>query len=139
MSIKCVSLGTAKALKEAGFPQTTHFCWFTQCSKTHQGFKNIEPQFITMLQPVFEGLNMANAPCAPTSDEILEELPKKIVNKDGMAQWLKINPIGNDWMVVYDPVDEGVTDNFIWCGETRSLLCEALASMWISLKKENLL
>lgn len=124
--INTVSLETAQLLKEAGFKQETYFHW--DKSQAHP------PTFL--LETGYKGISDY---AAPTTDELLEELPTQIVNKDGMAQWLKITPIGGDWMVVYDPVDEGITKNFIWCGQTKRLLCEALATMYIWLKKQGLL
>ncbi len=137
--IKTTSLKTAKLLKEAGFTTNdghTEMYWVNTCTK---GWCLCPVNEEILATDGWLAEEPHNCFSAPTTDELLEELPKQIVNKDGMAQWLKIKPIGNDWMVVYDPVDEGCTDNFIWCGETKTLLCEALAKMWLWLKKEGLL
>lgn len=93
----CVDLEIAKELKDNGFPQNSYFWWNkTRCSIT-----------------------------APTSDEILKELPKEIKTK---RDCYRID-------IGYDIVKK------VWyCGICEFFedkkLSNALAKMWLYLKKE---
>lgn len=125
--IKTVTLQTAKKLKEAGFPQKGDYWWSNvlqdkfdlsseqtwQCGHGkyfHVDFEN-------------EEVNIA----APTAEEVLELLPRKIAQRE----WIRILRGSHDrlWHITY--------------GHHRKVrdesLAEASAKMWLYLKKNNLL
>lgn len=128
----CVNLKLAKELKENGFPQKSHFLWnmsnygYYFCNK--QGYIDYSPQ---------EDLY------APTSDELLKELPNTISNKDNPSCKYYLRIIKNEifevsygyedydgWIIPYDYNIENREDK---------KLSNALAKLWIYLKKEGYL
>lgn len=139
--IKTVSLETAKALKEAGFRQEMHFYW--RCptefaiKKIPQAYANYEPELIAekwspnphgAIQPI----------AAPTTDELLEELPeivKFFIDCPGAS--LSIQFTSDRTYFCY--YAKHLNHIAICHSELNESLPEALAQMWLWLKKENLL
>ncbi len=129
MSIKTVSLETAKALKEAGFIfyKNTSFlwvdlkglwvCWYWKEFDIHCHMELKDNS----------NYKIPEAYCAPTTDELLEELPFSV---DGDKLRLIRGANTRVWHVWYgDPK----------AAFMHSSLPEALAQMWLWLHKENLL
>ncbi len=136
--IQTVSLETAKALEDAGFNHETYFMYGTwngemvlESKKTfyrHKGPDNTDQHCIS----------------APTTDEILEDLPAYIEIKKNMVTYLRIELIAHDrsFRVQYQrKFDEGskTSDRIPVNPICERLLSEALAQMWLWLKKEGLL
>lgn len=126
--IKTVSLETALALAEAGFLEDgIHFFWGRRKNPfgghyKHDLFSSTEPGLIECV-------------AAPTSDEILEELPYRIAALKPQQYILElvIHKHSGDFTVGYR--GEPFTRNK-WI--TSESLPEALASMWLWLHKEKL-
>jgi hypothetical protein len=113
MSVKTVSLETAKLLKEAGFKKDCHFGFIDdeyECNPS------------PMEWPIY----------APTSDELLEELPYNI-NLKGWNKYFSISKTDVQYYVSYMG---GGSDNLC---ESNKSLPEALAQMWLYLRKEGLI
>lgn len=124
--IRTVNLETAKKLKDAGFKQDTQYYW------------KINPfndeWYITSLRMD----KRFAAFSAPTTDELLEELPacvvKEIASKHDVNCWLQIDKIGDsEYYVGYVHSQNVLYDLF------NESLPEALSQMWLFLKKEGLL
>lgn len=126
----CVDLEIAKELEENGFPQETNFYHriqkdgigeFTDFSDTH-----LKSDFMTII----------NVYSAPTTDEILKELPKKLygchleIDRTDVAYYIWYAPIGTN-------IDQRPKD-FV-AGSMGKKLANALAQKWLYLKKERLL
>ena len=110
--IKTVSLETAKLLMDAGFPQNT-------CQMRNMLLLQSDIQYYQ---------------CAlPTTDELLEELPYRIVGEHYILE-LVIFKNSGDYTIGY----KGKPDTSNAWVENESLP-EALANMWLRLKKEGLL
>lgn len=116
MTPKTVSLKTAQELKAAGFPQNT----------THYSFRPDGEAFI--LQDPSKRREHYIA--APSSDEILEELPEEIKDND---DWLTIQKANGLYCVMY--TQYGQPKPYF---ENASLV-EALSAMWLYLKQQGLL
>ncbi len=119
--IKTVSLETAKALKDAGFRQDNMAYYYPGELSCFKG-----P--VSMEWGIESGLNSHFKYAAPTTDELLEELPEIV--KD---QRLNISKERNLYFVSYE-----YEDNLLQCFHRKSLP-EALAQMWLHLKKESLI
>lgn len=106
MKEHCVDLEIAKELKENGFPQTS-FCSYDLMENFWHG--------------CIEDFS------APTSDEILKELPKQIL--DWYSLKIHRNILG-EYCVYYK-------NRFGMLGDSRSeyKLADALAKLWLYLKK----
>lgn len=120
--MKTVNLQLSKQLKEAGYPQISAFDWVEIDDNEYllMGRKNI--------QKIDEGCISA-----PTADEILDRLPRKI-EKSKNAFWLQVETMANgkDWACQYR--------NYNMClvfFEEMSI-ANAAALMWLYLKKEGL-
>jgi hypothetical protein len=138
--IKTVSLETAKALKEAGFNKNTAFYW-----------KPVRGASRTLPLPIFrwELENYTNCDAedyaAPTTDELLEALPKvrslKTDNVEGDGGCLDYNlqikfRREGDYIYVGYVSGSGIRSG----GEQENKsLVEALAQMWLWLRKEGLI
>jgi len=123
----CVDLEIAKELKENEFPQNTFFIW----SKDREG------DLIT--KKIFGNPYSEECTNAPTSDEILKELPNNI--KDPNFHYfyhLKIekSPIHDEMYLI----SYGITNqDRAWMEQYHiddKKLSNALAKMWLYLKKE---
>lgn len=125
MSIKTVSIETAKLLKEAGFPQRTGMVW-----RKYQGWI-CEPIENDYAEKGWYSVEIEEK-AAPTTDELLEELPYDQItiahNRDGFY-------VGCYKTGKIDPCDSGE----FMIGFRNILLSEALARMFLHLKQQNLL
>lgn len=133
MAVKTVSLETAKALKDAGFRQDTYFYW-NHVMVNNRG--KLEWQLD------YRKIGDRNNIPAPTTDKLLEELPCQF--KYGGAWFdLQITKWPKEYKVQYvefyfndDNLLE-ISDSL--CEFKVESLPEALAQMWLWLKKEGLL
>lgn len=124
--IRVVNLETAKLLKEAGFPQANLSNYSNESAYGSRVDHFSHPDAITSV-------------AMPTADELLEELPAVVVThvieeEYDVCCWLQIDKNGEkEWMIRYEysqgRLHQVYTEN----------LCEALAQMWLHLKKEGLL
>ena len=111
----CVDLEIAKELEESGFPQETYF-WWNECFITKISTYEIHSQ-----KGYLEGKHLS----APTSDEILKELPitinkvKNLTIHKGNTEYYVNYQEYNKHPIIYDKI-----------------LSNALAKMWLYLKKE---
>lgn len=135
MAIKTTSLETSKALKEAGFRQDADYI-FRQHS-THKGYV-----FMSMEWVKTNDLDMEETDwhAAPTTDELLSELPKVIEKETnteaGKRPWhLEIHH-GLKWEVLYRWYYHEPMTHFV---EENESLPEALAQMYLFLRKEGLI
>lgn len=128
--IKTVSLETAKKLKEAGFRHGTYLCWTTWSEYASMGIgTDLGPYYRMQGYQDF----ILDWVSAPTTDELLEELPYRITRENYIAElWIHKN--SSDYVVCY--TGQPHTDNKYFENES---LPEALASMWIYLKQQDLL
>lgn len=117
----CVDLEIARELKENGFPQNNDYYWY----KNNDWFIS-RPNYDDAFEDKMRYYS------APTSDEILKELPNTI-------EW-----IGEYTIIDYDLVIEKTKNGYeVSYSESNSLHIEfsekssnALAKMWLYLKKE---
>lgn len=130
----CVDLKLAKELKENGFPQNTVYFYARWNSKVI-----ISEQWDLITQPFDSNTLQKPYYSAPTSDEILKELPREI--KDSSFQrfyHLKIeqSPIHDEMYFI----SYGITNQDRAWMETYHTsdkkLSNALAKTWLDLKKE---
>lgn len=134
--IKTVRLETAKALKEAGFKQDDSSFYFVNWGKV-QVWQCRHKEYIDKYwdEVVDKGYTTL---AAPTTDELLEELPQYLDSKNAGNLTLESVDFGKQWSLFYPIKDEFGEDS--WLHEEReSSLPEALAAMWLFLKKEGLL
>lgn len=118
--IHTVSLPTARKLRENGFRQDTELSHVLAWGKYQ----------IAKTEKQVEGYDIFFA--APTSDEILEELPATIIGKvDSIPgeHGLIIEKFNSQFDVSYGD----------FCQREHKELCEALADTWLFLKQQNLL
>lgn len=146
---KCVSLETAKKLKEAGFPQETERLWeqcYTKSRKQGEDWK-IEvddrwrivqnrrgwfsaPEIV--FQPLYKEVREIEdaAIAAPDAQEIGEQLPS-------------LNQTLDAGMVGFDKVEEGWETSFSTLGSRREFAnvneAEARAACWLWLKENKLI
>lgn len=126
--IQTVSLETARALNEAGFRQDTYFKWYESPSKGSGGKPRVGDENVTWDDYII---------CAaPSTDEILSEL---LIGSDewtGTYRHLAMWPHSiKTWQCAYVlPDGEGY---FAW--QEGKSLPEALAKMWLWLKKEGII
>lgn len=116
----CTSLELSKQLKEVGWKKETKFWWVNYSYSQEMGLNLIEDFQITDRPIKIGGINSKkfnNFP-APLTDEILEELPKCLIN------------YSKDYPFMITLQNQGVTE----MQEDRNLP-NALAKMWIYLKK----
>lgn len=121
--IHTVTLETAKLLKENGFPQITDLFW-TDIDGISQ---------VTEMRGIIH-----DDFAAPTSDEILEELPSFLTINTGAQFDLIIRKDLYVYTVSYQhpSTDIYVFDNKLFVNKSLS---DTLAQMWLWLKKEGLL
>lgn len=121
--MKTVSLELAKQLKEAGFPQETDF-FYTRYGGDKWG--------VNLNLGIAKEFGIA----APTADDLLDSLPANtditLSIKKGSKQYHV-----NYWWGTPNPLRKGsVTDYWQTHGDNPA---DALAEMWIYLKKHNLM
>lgn len=131
--MKTVSLETSKLLKEKGFRQDTQWYWIEE----HQ-FNQHKIYSIELLCQLSSSELIHKSFAAPTTDELLEELPCVIVKeqepKKDVNCWLQIDKTGDtEYLVRY------VHSQSELCSYNGESLPEALAQMWLWLKSEGLL
>jgi len=125
MAVKTVSLETAKLLKEAGFRQEGGWYWTQHKVDTKNCILNLGK---------FNPDGCFHNFYAPTTDELLEELPYRI-NYQSHWGYLSIDKTNTpEYIVGY----RGEGHKTLWAKEIGTLP-EALARMWLWLKKEGLL
>ena len=131
MSKYCVDLETAKELKKNGFPQKGEWGYFNIAPEGHE-------DHIILCNHGADSMVVA---FAPTSDEILEQLPLYIKNRYGVDQKYSMRIMlypdyyqvtygfetYDGWFVPYQNPMEEICD---------LQLVNALAKMWLYLKKE---
>lgn len=134
--IKTVGLETAKALKEIGFNKDTYFWHIVPC-QSH----GMIPWGVIEDKVRAEEWNPEYTYAAPTTDELLEELPYSII-RDGESYFLEVHKYDSYYRVFYRKYEQ------IHAGEyrfrnlaepTNNSLPEALAAMWLWLNKQDLL
>lgn len=140
--INTVSLGLAKRLKKAGFPQKTEFYWILGISNEPIYIKtnNRSLDFYRHEKggyPIF---------AAPTAEEIIRELPIQVVpfkrynSESHMYHSLEISRNLYSYTVDYRhefelPVGCFTTSYFKY-GMKRKVLANVCGDMWLYLKKE---
>lgn len=122
--IKTVSLETAKALKEAGLRQDDSSFYFVNWGKV-QAWQCRHKEYIDKFWDEVVDKGYATI-AAPTTDELLEELPKHM--RLGIT-------IGSKEYAVWDDSASQFTKG-VYVGNN---LAEAVAKMWLYLKKEGLI
>ncbi len=131
MAIKTVSLKTARLLKEAGFRQDSEYAWMWLEDETTD---DLEDKHILLHLYEIEHMALDRVfYSAPTTDEILAELPKKILTYN-----LRIG-CGESYNPFYVKF---VDDEDVYIGHPmieNESLPEVLAAMYLWLKKEGLL
>jgi hypothetical protein len=125
MQSHTTSLEVSKELKEAGWKKETKCSW-TDAYRVDGNFDLVNISFLKC-----SGKNVYPA---LLSDEILEELPQGVYKES--SYYLVIHPTLTGWTVEYRY--RIFTDEVLCCLEDKSLP-DALAKMWLYLKKENLL
>ena len=130
MDIKhCVSLELAKELKEAGWKKETEF---------YHDWKN--DRIISKIKDIDIGW-YKDCYSAPLATEILEELPK-FIDEDEEYNLHIEKVVNNDFIIRYEDGNamtysgRNGEEDYYSCGKSLS---DALAKMWLYLKKENLL
>ncbi len=130
----CVDLEIAKELEKNRFPQESNFYY-----SRNNGQEDIKGNPIYDFSSIDGGkgrfdriidprLRYEYYP-APTSDEILKELPHEI-----NEFWLRIEPVKDKYIVGY--WEEGHEDERRFDYFEEKKLSNALAKMWLYLKKE---
>jgi hypothetical protein len=117
------SFELSKELKENGFKQDS-ICFFCDITHSHE-----KPKMSLCIKTPF--VSERDKISAPTAEELLEELPEKIIYSETFKQYwyLKIN-IHNQY---------GFNVSYGNYNTQDKKLCNALAKMWLYLKKNNLL
>lgn len=134
--ISTVSLETARALKEAGFPQKTLFLWASWSTGTCDMDNVVEfREFLEWRKKREHGVKdqVWDAYAAPTTDELLAVLPSQLLNHT-----LHIGKYDTEYEVWYEKYGIRI-DQKIIMNHYRESLPEALAQMYLWLKKEGLL
>ena len=122
----CTSLEPSQELEKAGYPQESLFYWldFGSQGKFKLVSKKEKDQALIM-----RVVSIYYA--APTVSELGEELPDEI-----NSLFLKIIKMDKErWEVYYQ---DYAKENIIVCGSAKSF-ANAMAKMWLYLKKEGLL
>lgn len=109
----CVSLETARKLKDAGFPQNTYFNWCEHSKEVH-----------------IWDCPHKDDPAAPTTNELLAALPQRIDHSDNPAGFdFELEKRGSEYAVAYGS-QKG------WLHKTIGTLPEALAQLWLKVKSK---
>ena len=127
--MKTVSLKLAKQLNEAGFTQDTEFEWYTSAYEEEDAWVTNDPgEYATFGDDLIAS--------APFSEEILDLLPWKLDFGDGIPKFLDITKVEDGFEVGYiSHKSHGFVDGFT----SGKSLSEALAKMWLYLKKKGLI
>ena len=123
----CVSLSLARRIKEAGWKKETEFCWIQDALGQ---WKLVNIHYLDSDDCSLGEFNSKIS--APLATEILEELPSEIEN---YAELSISKDSNNFYYVQYQGVDNET------CGEffRDKSLSNALALMWLYLRKEGLI
>lgn len=119
--MKTVNLELSKALKEAGYPQETEFCYYRNAETYHFLRNPMGGKMLPMKEKTF---------ASPTADEILDQLPDYNERKDHLVLYKDDRPESVKWELSYDGNNPTFSDDS---------LANACARMWLYLKKEGLL
>lgn len=133
MSIKTTTLETSKLIREAGFRQDTEF-YYLPDSPVYR------PNTVWFKEQLdFKAMKNREIYAAPTTDELLEELPEIITLKGkgfGSSVETKcvlvMGKVNGEWRISY-------RNQIAHVNREDESLPEALAAMWLWLKKEGLL
>jgi hypothetical protein len=119
----------SKELKENGFKQNSFFWWTNELDSESGGFIN---ELINIHAFEYDKLNDISA---PTAEELLEELPEIVWKKEKIYKipYRLIIHKGEKYYVNYE------ADKSLHKGFLEEKLCNALAKMWLYLKKKGLL
>jgi hypothetical protein len=137
MEKHCVSLEIAKQLKEGGFKKETKFWWIKTCYIDNNG--NAERWILDIPKDIDKKREKILAPLAT---EILEELPDYRYRKDiSYDSFLSIEKTHTKkkGLVHYEVNYRYIKNHLIATKNIDDSLPNALARMWLYLKKENLL
>lgn len=128
------SLELSQQLKEAGYPQESHFWWFKQLGTedtSDPAFGGYDEWVLVESAAIDEGyMAQDRAFASPTADEILEKLPSSIVND---YFWIE----KKSWGYAVHLYPHGSPDSKH--EEQGKTLADAAAKCWLYLKKEGLL
>ena len=123
----CADLEIAKELKEKGFPQE---CMFRYCC-FDQSEKNLVIKYINE-----SNFGLQYITDAPTSDELLKELPESIINK---VYWMYIiKDFDKNFQIFYENICD-IKESKLKFRIINKKLSNCLALAWLHLKKEKLL
>lgn len=127
--IKTVSLDTARKLKESGFRQDTEYSWAESSSVMDSHLVHKSNFAACIVKDWFS---------APTTDELIEELPACIVKeqepKKDVNCWLEIEKTyADEYIVAYRHSQSELYEVI------NQSLPESLASMYLWLKSQGLL
>ena len=126
--LKQVSLATAKLLKEAGWPQSGQNAWMLPTDTSPTG----EHEFVDYLDSQFwasDDFEELEPFAAPDVSDLLEALPKGVQMTKGLAY-------GNYYCQDYRERESGAAlENEKW----QKNPAEALALLWLALKKEKII
>lgn len=148
--IQTTTLKTSQLLKEAGFKQDTGLYWFAFGNGIHewQLTNNILSKENIKGWRAFEKSNKETIMyAAPITDELLSELPAGTMSKSKVVCQFEINMFGKPrkYRVQYRCLHKDTyNDRCTYLDLPLDAICneslpEALASMWLHLKKENLI
>ena len=136
--MKTVSLGLSKQLKEAGYPQESYFLYYPYEDEERKGKYFLQSTHDSNYMPEIWPIQKAIA--SPTADEILDQLPTVIKDKEGFPLGMMILSIDGTeqrlWKVTYQEMHSDTEDIIGFNGMS---LADAAAKMWLYLKKEGLL
>lgn len=125
-----LSLETSKLLKECGFPQGTEWFWY-------KGYSPKENSWLTTLGLKNEKyIHHSSGYACPTSDEILELLPVKIILHNGEEGVFRVEITEYSGIREYECGYMGQNDFRYYYGKN---LPEALAQTYIFLRREKLI
>lgn len=139
--MKTVSLELAKQLKEAGYPQEGYFFWWVNVTDKSQNpilahFQGTQSNedYLNEHEDKYEFF------AAPTADEILDRLPKKITVSE-MDYFLDVyheEDVLDEWVVAYNYIRHNLGFKSHH-REMEETIADAAAKMWLYLKKEKLI
>lgn len=125
---KCVSLETAKKLKEAGFPQETVRVWIELDHGPGGDWRNVD---------VEHELSEHGGFASPDAQEISKELPfrNKRMGTVNDARLTTLKLPYDKWLVWYEDEDtkEDKTPRF------QGSMCEAFSACWLYLVEQKLI
>lgn len=118
----CVDLEIAKELKENGFPQESFIDWLYNATDE---WCLVSQECSAYDKDRWVEIDKNRVCSAPTSDEILKELPNQIEKRR-----LEIIAGENSFLAIYEK------GNMKLSGHLNDKLSNSLASLWLNLKKE---